>query len=70
MVANVFVAGVGMVPFFKPGGESRPTTLMGPDAIRIALADAGLAFEATDRSMPAMSTATAALASGWPMRSA
>ncbi len=44
MVANVVVAGVGMVPFFKPGGG--PTyDIMGPDAIRIALADAGLTYE-------------------------
>jgi acetyl-CoA acetyltransferase len=44
LTKNVFVAGVGMVPFSKPGiGE--PYHLMGAQAIRIALKDAGLDYD-------------------------
>jgi len=40
---NVEVAGVGMVPFGKPGA-SPSYTAMAADAVRAALADAGLAY--------------------------
>jgi acetyl-CoA acetyltransferase len=39
MSVKVFVAGVGMVPFAKPGA-SEPYTVMGAEAVRAALADA------------------------------
>ncbi|WP_326539200.1 lipid-transfer protein [Pseudorhodoferax sp.] len=41
MSSKVFVAGVGMIPFKKPG-TSEPYDVMGEQAIRLALADAGL----------------------------
>lgn len=40
---EVLVAGVGMVPFTKPGA-SAPYDVMGSEAIRLALKDAGLDF--------------------------
>lgn len=40
---KVIVAGVGMTPFVKPGAEE-PYTVMGASAVRMALADAGLAY--------------------------
>ncbi len=43
MTNKVFVAGVGMIQFKKPG-TSEPYDVMGEQAIRAALADAGLAF--------------------------
>ena len=43
MSTKVFVAGVGMIPFKKPG-TSEPYDVMGEQAIRLALADAGLAY--------------------------
>ncbi|HSW18961.1 MAG TPA: lipid-transfer protein [Ramlibacter sp.] len=43
MTNKVFVAGVGMIPFKKPGA-SEPYDVMGEQAIRMALADAGLEF--------------------------
>ncbi|HEY1091911.1 MAG TPA: lipid-transfer protein, partial [Burkholderiaceae bacterium] len=45
MTQNVFVAGVGMIPFAKPG-KSLSYTEMGAEATRRALADAGLGYEA------------------------
>lgn len=39
----VYVVGVGMIPFVKPG-ESDPYPLMGARAVRAALADAGLDY--------------------------
>ena len=45
MSAKVCVAGVGMIPFAKPGA-SEPYHLMGAAAGRLALADAGIAYEA------------------------
>lgn len=43
MTRDVFVAGVGMIPFSKPGAS--PTyDEMGAQAMRLALADAGLAY--------------------------
>jgi acetyl-CoA acetyltransferase len=41
----VFVAGVGMIPFAKPGA-SAPYPQMGAEAARLALADAGIGYEA------------------------
>ncbi|WP_442114118.1 lipid-transfer protein [Pseudomonas sp. NUPR-001] len=43
MSTNVFVAGVGMIPFKKPG-TSETYDVMGEQAIRLALADAGLDY--------------------------
>ncbi|WBX85171.1 lipid-transfer protein [Sphingosinicella microcystinivorans] len=43
MAERVFVAGVGMTPFVKPGA-SAPYTRLGADAVRDALADAGIGY--------------------------
>ena len=43
MSQDVYVAGVGMIPFAKPGA-SDPYHMMGAGAIRAALADAGLDY--------------------------
>jgi len=43
MTQKTFVAGVGMIPFVKPGAND-PYDLMGADAARLALADAGLDY--------------------------
>ncbi len=43
MTQNVFVAGVGMIPFKKPG-TSLHYDQMGAEAIRMALEDAGIAY--------------------------
>ena len=43
MNTSVFVAGVGMTPFVKPGTEA-PYTEMGASAVRMALEDAGLDY--------------------------
>ena len=43
MSNTVFVAGVGMTPFVKPGTEP-PYTEMGSAAVRMALEDAGLEY--------------------------
>ncbi len=45
MSNSVVVAGVGMTRFFKPSESPRYTEL-GADAVRMALADAGLAYDA------------------------
>src|SRR4249920_185666 len=44
MSNNVFVAGVGMIQFKKPG-TNEPYDVMGEQAIRQALADSGLDFK-------------------------
>lgn len=44
MARQVVVAGVGMVPFAKPG-KSDPYTVMASGAARAALADAGIGYE-------------------------
>ncbi|MES3021534.1 MAG: lipid-transfer protein [Pseudomonadota bacterium] len=44
MSRDVFVAGVGMIPFTKPGANA-PYPQMAATATRAALADAGLAYE-------------------------
>lgn len=43
-MSDVIVAGVGMIPFAKPGA-SAPYHEMGTEAARLALADAGLDYE-------------------------
>ena len=44
MHQKTFIAGVGMIPFVKPGA-SDPFDLMGAQAARLALADAGISYE-------------------------
>jgi sterol carrier protein 2 len=44
MTASVFVAGVGMIPFVKPGANA-PYNVMGAEATRLALDDAGLGYD-------------------------
>ena len=44
MSRNVLVAGVGMIPFTKPGA-SAPYPQMAAEATRLALADAGITYE-------------------------
>jgi acetyl-CoA acetyltransferase len=48
MSRDVFVAGVGMIPFAKPG-KSDPYFQMGSSATSLALADAGLAYDAVQQ---------------------
>jgi sterol carrier protein 2 len=48
MSARVIVAGVGMIPFAKPGA-SAPYNEMGAAAGRLALADAGIAYDAVQQ---------------------
>lgn len=48
MTQTVVVAGVGMVPFHKPGA-SKPYHEMGAEAARLALADAGIAYDAVQQ---------------------
>ncbi|MDB5967724.1 MAG: lipid-transfer protein [Hydrocarboniphaga sp.] len=43
MSQKAYVAGVGMIPFLKPSA-AEPYTVMGPKAIRLALADAGVDY--------------------------
>lgn len=45
MASPVHVAGVGMIPFVKPGAND-PYHLMGAEAARLALHDAGLGYDA------------------------
>ena len=45
MSGNVKVAGVGMIPFTKPG-KSDPYDIMGATAARLAIQDAGIAYDA------------------------
>ncbi len=44
MTQDVFVTGVGMIPFSKPG-TNEPYPQMAAKALRLALADAGIGFE-------------------------
>lgn len=48
MNRNVHVVGVGMIPFVKPGAN-KPYPEMAAEALRIALADAGLGFDAIEQ---------------------
>ncbi|MBR0858040.1 lipid-transfer protein [Bradyrhizobium liaoningense] len=43
MTSRAYVAGIGMIPFVKPGA-SEPYHVMGADAAKLALADAGLEY--------------------------
>ncbi|WP_047309793.1 lipid-transfer protein [Rhodopseudomonas palustris] len=45
MASPVHVAGVGMIPFVKPGANE-PYHLMGAEAARLALRDAGVGYDA------------------------
>ena len=45
---KVIVAGIGMVPFAKPG-RSEPYNRMGTEAARLALADAGIPYEKVEQ---------------------
>lgn len=44
MTSSVLVAGVGMIPFVKPGANA-PYLVMGAEATRLALADAGVSYD-------------------------
>jgi acetyl-CoA acetyltransferase len=48
MKRNVYVAGVGMIPFTKPG-KSEPYTVMGARAAELALKDAGVPYDAVQQ---------------------
>lgn len=48
MSNHVVVAGVGMLPFVKPGASAAYND-MGADAVRLALADAGLSYDAIEQ---------------------
>jgi len=48
MGKRVFVAGVGMIPFVKPGANE-PYPVMGEKAGRLALADAGVGYDAVQQ---------------------
>jgi len=48
MSRNVNVAGVGMIPFVKPGAN-KPYPEMAAAALRIALADAGIGYDAIEQ---------------------
>ena len=48
MSRNVYVVGVGMVPFTKPG-RSEPYPEMAARALRAALADAGIGYDAIEQ---------------------
>ena len=44
MTSRVYVAGVGMIPFTKPGANA-PYPVMGAEATALALADAGVSYD-------------------------
>lgn len=48
MKRNVYVAGVGMIPFTKPG-KSEAYTVMGARAAELALQDAGVSYDAVQQ---------------------
>ncbi len=48
MNERVFIAGVGMIPFVKPGAN-KPYPEMAAEAGRLALADAGIGYEAVQQ---------------------
>lgn len=61
---TVLIAGVGMIPFAKPGA-SAPYDEMGEAAIRLALKRSPASISTRwNRLMPAMSTETVPAASG------
>jgi len=47
-MSQVIVAGVGMIPFAKPGA-SAPYHEMGTEAVKLALADAGLGYDKVEQ---------------------
>ena len=47
-VQDVLVAGVGMIPFMKPG-QSASYDTMGTEAVRLALADCGIGYGAVEQ---------------------
>ena len=47
-MSDVIVAGVGMIPFAKPGA-SAPYHEMGTEAVKLALADAGLGYDEVEQ---------------------
>ena len=48
MSSQAYVAGVGMIPFTKPGANE-PYHVMGSEALRRALSDAGVDYEAVQQ---------------------
>ena len=56
MNQKIIVAGVGMIPFVKPGANE-PYPVMAGQATRLALADAGVDYDHPTRLSSAMSTA-------------
>ncbi len=52
MSEKVLVAGVGMIPFTKPGA-SPSYAEMGAEAVRRALADAGIGYDLVQQAMSA-----------------
>jgi acetyl-CoA acetyltransferase len=48
MRQKVVIAGVGMIPFVKPG-QSETYAVMGEQAVRLALADAGVGYESVQQ---------------------
>lgn len=50
MSENVYVSGVGMIPFAKPG-TSASYDVMGGEAVRLALRDAGIGYEDVQQAM-------------------
>ena len=50
MSQSVYVAGVGMIPFTKPG-QSRDFALMGAEAVNLALADAGVGYDVVQQAI-------------------
>ena len=44
MASSVYVAGVGMIPFVKPGANA-PYPVMGAEATKLALADSGVSYD-------------------------
>ena len=45
MSSRAYIAGVGMIPFVKPGANA-PYHVMGAEAAKLALSDAGLDYGA------------------------
>jgi len=50
MKSNIVIAGVGMVPFRKPG-QSDPYDVMGERAARAAIADAGISYSLIEQAV-------------------
>ena len=54
MTRNVFVAGVGMIPFMKPGTAPH-YDVMAAQAVREALADAGIDYDKVQQAYACLS---------------